>query len=72
MAQTIDDVRARFARCGSLAEAIVAGLALAPPWSVVDVVVQDEFTHDLVMAPGAGAPAAAAAAGGPAIVLDCT
>ncbi|HVV85985.1 MAG TPA: hypothetical protein VHE35_23155 [Kofleriaceae bacterium] len=60
---SLDDLRARFAACGSLAEAILAGLALAPAWSVVDVVVQDEFTHDVVLA---------AAAGGPAIVLDCT
>ena len=36
---------------------------LAPPWSVVDVVVQDEFTHDVVFAPDGG---------GPALVLDCT
>jgi hypothetical protein len=59
----VDSVAARFAGCGTLAEAIVAGLALTPPWSVVDVVVQDEFTHDLIVAAGAG---------GPAIVLDCT
>jgi hypothetical protein len=62
-ADQLDTIRARFAACGTLAEAIVAGLGLAPPWSVVDVVVQDEFTHDLVMSAGAG---------GPAIVLDCT
>lgn len=59
-----DDVRARFAACGSLAEAIVAGLRLAPPWSVVDVVVQDEFTHDVIVQ--------AEGAAGPALVLDCT
>ena len=57
----IDDVRARFAACSTLAEAILAGLALSPAWSVVDVVVQDEFTHDIVMS-----------AGTEAVVLDCT
>ena len=49
--------------CPTLGDAIRAGLALAPPWSVVDVVVQDEFTHDVVFAPDAGAGA---------VVLDCT
>ena len=63
-ATNLDDVRARLASCGSLAQAIVAGLAFAPPWSVIDVVVQDEFTHDVVMAPDGGGAAAA--------VLDCT
>ncbi len=58
-----DDARARFAACGTLAEAIVAGLRLSPPWAVTDVVVQDEYTHDLVFQTDAG---------GPAIVLDCT
>ncbi len=59
----LDAIRATFAACGTLAEAIVAGLRLTPPWSVVDVVVQDEFTHDVVMAADAGAAA---------LVLDCT
>lgn len=58
-----DDARARFAACASLADAIVAGLRLSPPWQVVDIVIQDEFTHDVIFAPAAG-PAA--------IVLDCT
>ena len=59
----LEAVAARFTGCGTLAEAILAGLALTPPWSVVEVVVQDEYTHDLVLA---------ASPGGPAIVLDCT
>lgn len=58
----MDDALARFRQCGSLAAAITAGLRLSPPWQVVDVVVQDEFTHDVVFA-GDGAAA---------IVLDCT
>ena len=64
MTTSLEPIRARLAACGSLAEAIVAGLRLTPPWSVVDVVVQDEFTHDVVMAGEGGV--------GPAIVLDCT
>jgi hypothetical protein len=59
----LDDLRARLAAAGSLATAIRLGLAEAPAWQVVDVVVQDEFTHDVVFA---------AAADGPVIVLDCT
>ncbi|HVK72968.1 MAG TPA: hypothetical protein VM734_06590 [Kofleriaceae bacterium] len=50
----------------SLHEAIVVGLRLSPSWTVVDVIVQDEFTHDVVMAPDG------ASAGDPALVLDCT
>ena len=56
-------IEAAFARCGTLAEAIVAGLALVPEWSVVEVVVQDEYTHDVIFTP---------ATGDRAIVLDCT
>ena len=59
----LDDLRARFAAAGSLATAIRVGLAEAPAWQVVDVVVQDEFTHDVIFTSGAD---------GPAIVLDCT
>ena len=58
------DARATFAGCATLADAIVAGLRLAPPWAVVDVVVHDEFTHDVVFAPDGGAR--------DAIVLHCT
>lgn len=56
--------RDRLAACPTLADAIVAGLRERPPWQVVDVVVQDEFTHDVVFATDAP--------GGPALVLDCT
>ena len=60
---SLEDVKRAFEGCGSLAAAIRAGLALAPAWSVVDVVVQDEFTHDVVFQ---------ARPDGPAILLDCT
>jgi hypothetical protein len=59
----VDDLRARLAAAGSLSTAIRVGLAESPAWTVVDVVVQDEFTHDVIFAPDGG---------GPAIVLDCT
>ena len=50
-------------KCGTLAEAITAGLRMAPTWAIVDVIQQDEFTLDVVMQ---------AEPDGPAIVLDCT
>ena len=46
-----------------LADAIVVGLAQRPELTVLEVVVQDEFTHDVIFG---------AAGGGPVIVLDCT
>ena len=52
-----------FARCGNLGEAILVGLRQSPEWKVVEVVVQDEYTHDVILQ---GAP------DGPAVVLDCT
>ena len=61
----IEAARARFATCGSLADAIIGGLRMAPAWAIVDVVVQDEYTHDLVFQAD-GTP------DGPTIVLDCT
>lgn len=54
---------ALFETCGTLAEALRLGLRLAPPWQIVDVVVQDEFTHDVVFM---------SAPDGPAVILDCT
>jgi hypothetical protein len=60
---SLEPLRVRFAACGSLHDAIKLGLDLTPPWSVVDVVIQDEFTHDVVVQPDDG---------GPALVLDCT
>jgi len=59
----IEALREKLAAAGSLATAIRIGLAEDPPWQVVDVVVQDEFTHDVIFA---------RAAGGETIVLDCT
>lgn len=60
------DVAAALGACGSLASALRVGLAQSPRWHVVDVVIQDEFTHDVIFGiEGAGAEA-------PTIVLDCT
>jgi hypothetical protein len=60
---SIDDLRTQLLAADSLATAIRVGVATAPAWMVVDVVVQDEYTHDVIMQ---------AAPDGPAIVLDCT
>ena len=52
-----------FSRCATLADAIVVGLRQSPEWQVADVVVQDEYTHDVIFL---------SAPEGPAVVLDCT
>jgi hypothetical protein len=63
MTDELEALRAAFADSGLLATAIILGLRASPPWEVVDVVVQDEFTHDIVFM---------ARPDGPALVLDCT
>jgi hypothetical protein len=62
----VDPIETMFSRCGTLAEAIRAGLATVPPWVVAEVVVQDEYTHDVIFTPDG------TATGDRAIVLDCT
>jgi hypothetical protein len=57
------DLVAAFSRCSSLADAIQLGLRTTPELLVVDVVIQDEFTHDVIFA---------SAAGTHVVVLDCT
>ena len=42
------DRAAAFQRCATLADAIVVGLAQRPELMVIEVVVQDEFTHDVI------------------------
>jgi hypothetical protein len=37
-------------RLATLEEVLRFGFAQHPPWEIVDVVVQDEFTHDVVVA----------------------
>lgn len=36
------------ARLGTLEDLLRFGLAQRPPWELLDVVVQDEFTHDVI------------------------
>jgi hypothetical protein len=48
-----------FERCGTLADAILTAHALG--WEIAEVVVQDEYTHDVVLTQADRA-----------IVLDCT
>ncbi len=59
MTVALDQLR----RCTSLHQALRWGLARSPAWTVVDVVVQDEYTHDVIFAPDSGPGA---------LVLDCT
>jgi len=59
----VGSIEDAFSRCATLADAIVVGLRQAPEWLVVEVVVQDEYTHDVVFTPATGTPA---------VVLDCT
>jgi hypothetical protein len=47
----------------TLAQALRWGFAARPVWSVAEVVVQDEYTHDVVFTAD-GVPGA--------LVLDCT
>jgi hypothetical protein len=59
----VGSIEDAFSRCATLADAIVVGLRQSPPWQVADVVVQDEYTHDVVFT---------SATPDPAVVLDCT
>jgi hypothetical protein len=59
----LEALRAAIAAAGVLASAIPIVLRAAPPWDVAEIVVQDEFTHDVVLvSPGESR----------ALVLDCT
>ena len=53
-----------FECCGTLADAIVVGLAQRPELMVLEVVIQDEYTHDVIVG--------VRGAVGPVLVLDCT
>ena len=63
MSRAVDTLRSELANAGSLSTAIRVGLAASPSWSVIDVVIQDEFTHDVIFMSDPS---------GPALVLDCT
>ena len=53
-----------FDHCGMLADVIVVGLAHRPELLVLAVVVQDEYTHDVIVGEAGGT--------GRVFVLDCT
>jgi hypothetical protein len=59
---SIDALADQVRRLSSLHQALRWGLAQSPAWTVVDVVVQDEYTHDVIFARGEGET----------LVLDCT
>ena len=42
-------------RLATLEDVLRFGFAQRPAWDLADVVVQDEFTHDVIVAIGAGA-----------------
>lgn len=48
---------------GTLGRVLPWGLAVQPQWTVVDVVIQDEYTHDVLLGTDADART---------LVLDCT
>lgn len=49
-------VRAWIAPQKTLEDVVRAGLSLSPPRLIEDVIVQDEYTHDVVMPFAAAAP----------------
>lgn len=48
---------------GTLARVLPWGLAIRPQWTVVDVVIQDEYTHDVILGTDADPRT---------LILDCT
>jgi len=44
-----DELASAVARLATLEDVLHWGAAQRPPWDVVDVVVQDEFTHDVIV-----------------------
>lgn len=63
MAVPIEALTGFLTRLGTLARVLPWGLAQNPSWIVVDVVIQDEFTHDIILGSTGDSRA---------IVLDCT
>ena len=53
-ADRLEELARALAPLGMLHELIVWGLRSTPPRELVDVVVQDEYTHDVVFAFGEG------------------
>lgn len=63
MSVPIEALTGFLTRLGTLARVLPWGMAHNPPWIVVDVVIQDEYTHDVILGNVGDSRA---------IVLDCT
>lgn len=63
MTVPVDALPKLLLKLGTLAHVLPWGIAQRPQWVVADVVIQDEYTHDVILA-AEGVPRT--------IVLDCT
>lgn len=59
----LESLAAQVRFLGTLAHVLPWGLAVRPQWQVVDVVIQDEYTHDIVLTQEGTQKA---------LLLDCT
>lgn len=64
MAFPLDALARQVKWLGTLARVIPWGLAQRPAWTVADVVIQDEYTHDIILSCEDGRAAV--------LLLDCT
>jgi len=64
MASSLESLAKQVKWLGTLAHVIPWGLAQKPQWLVADVVIQDEYTHDVILSCPDG--------DGSVLVLDCT
>ena len=63
MAVPIEALTDFLKRLGTLAQVLPWGLSQKPQWMVADVVIQDEYTHDIVLTQEGTQKA---------LLLDCT
>lgn len=64
MAVTLEALAKQVKWLGTLGRVIPWGLAQKPPWTVADVIIQDEYTHDIILSCDDGRAAT--------LLLDCT
>lgn len=64
MAPTLEALAKQVKWLGTLGRVIPWGLAQKPPWTVADVIIQDEYTHDIILSCEDGRAAI--------LLLDCT
>jgi hypothetical protein len=64
MAPTLEVLAKQVKWLGTLGRVIPWGLAQKPPWTVADVIIQDEYTHDIILSCDDGRAAT--------LLLDCT